>query len=169
MDFDTVFLFLVIARQRAVFVLIRSRQIIALQPYPATARLSVFSFLMEAAEPTAEARRKAPPCGNPRCESPGDNVRLQFIPAGFAGEVRAGATCFHLKRADCRRHFMGGEPGSRRRAVSAAQRAEQRAPRSEPSSERRAASAEQRAEQRAEQPAYCDGVSSGVAHPCCVH
>ena len=70
---------------------------------------------MEAEEPTAgataEARRKAPPCGNPRCESPGDNVRLQFIPDGFAGEVRPGAVCFHLKRADCRRHFLGGEPG----------------------------------------------------------
>ena len=60
-------------------------------------------------EATAEVRRKAPPCGNPRCESPGDNVRLQFTPAGFTGEVRPGATCFHLKRADCRRHFLGGE------------------------------------------------------------
>ena len=86
---------------------IRCRQIMALQPHPGKARLG---FLVE--EPaTAEARRKAPPCGNPRCESPGDNVRLQFIPAGFAGEVRPGAICFHLKRADCRRHFLGGEPG----------------------------------------------------------
>ena len=38
-------------------------------------------------------------------------MRLQFIPAGFTGEVRPGAICFHLKRADCRRHFLGGEPG----------------------------------------------------------
>ena len=62
-------------------------------------------------EPTAEARRKAPPCGNPLCEKPEDNVRLQFIPDGFTGDVRPGAVCFHLKRAGCRRHFLGGEPG----------------------------------------------------------
>lgn len=62
-------------------------------------------------EPTAEARHKAPPCGNPRCTSPEKNVRLQLIPQGFVGIVRPGATCFHRKRADCCRHFMGGEPG----------------------------------------------------------
>ena len=66
------------------FFLIGSRQIIALQPQAGRARLSL---LME--EATAEVRRKAPPCGNPRCESPGDNVRLQFIPAGFTGEPAA--------------------------------------------------------------------------------
>ena len=66
-------------------------------------------FAME--EPTAEVRRKAPPCGNPRCTSPEKDVRLQLIPEGFVGTVRPGATCFHRKRADCCRHFMGGEPG----------------------------------------------------------
>ena len=51
---------------------------------PCTAK-PASAFSME--EATGDARRKAPPCGNPRCESPGDNVRLQFIPAGFAGEA----------------------------------------------------------------------------------
>ena len=62
-------------------------------------------------EPTVDARRKAPPCGNPRCTSPERNVRLQFIPAGWVGDKRADAVCFHRGKADCRRHFMGGEPG----------------------------------------------------------
>jgi len=62
-------------------------------------------------EPNVDARRKAPPCGNPSCTSPEKDVRLQLIPEGFAGTVRPGATCFHRKRADCCRYFMGGEPG----------------------------------------------------------
>ena len=86
--------------------LIFSFSIIALHPQTVRARLA---FAMQ--EPTAEVRRKAPPCGNPRCTSPEKDTRLQFIPAGFSGDVRPGATCYHVKRAVCRRHFLGGEPG----------------------------------------------------------
>ena len=108
MDFDTVFLISNSTAKRVAF-LIRSRQIIALQPQPGHKPAARLCFLME--EPTVDARRKAPPCGNPRCTSPEKDVRLQLIPEGFVGTVRPGATCFHRKRADCCRHFMGGEPG----------------------------------------------------------
>ena len=101
---------LVKATQRAVFCVapfFASRQIIALQPQAGKARLCF--FMME--EPTVNTRRKAPPCGNLRCTSPERNVRLQFIPPGWVGDKRAGAVCFHRGKADCRRYFLGGEPG----------------------------------------------------------
>ena len=62
-----------------------------------------------------------PPCGNPGCERPEDNVRLQAIPKDCTKEIRPGATCFHRKRAACCEYFMGpktpGVPGRKRKVV----------------------------------------------------
>jgi len=56
--------------------------------------------------------RLAAPCGAPNCTSPDKPIRLALIPANFTGQRREGSTCFHSKRANCKRHFfMGGEKG----------------------------------------------------------
>jgi hypothetical protein len=53
-------------------------------------------------------------CGFPGCAAPQDKVRLQKIAGTKLADTATcteGALYFHRKRADCARHFMGGEKG----------------------------------------------------------
>ena len=76
-----------------------------------------------------ELRAEAPvarsQCGFPGCSKRDDQVRMQLIPNDFLGTVFPGAKHFHRKRAECVRHFFGGEkgkPGRKRQAVQEASR-----------------------------------------------
>ena len=109
MDFDSGLLFLNSTAARFPLFLIRSRQIICIT---AAGRDSPPRFSDGGGGANRRGAAQVSAVRQPSLRVAwGQCVRLQFIPAGFAGEVRAGATCFHLKRADCRRHFLGGEPG----------------------------------------------------------
>ena len=66
---------------------------------------------MEEEEAAAGGSRLVAPCGAPGCTSPEKPTRLALIPADFAGARRDGSTCYHSKRANCKRHFQGGEKG----------------------------------------------------------
>ena len=66
---------------------------------------------MEEGEAAAGGSRLVAPCGAPGCTSPEKLTRLALTPADFAGARRDGSTCYHSKRANCKRHFQGGEKG----------------------------------------------------------
>ena len=63
---------------------------------------------------TVGAERPGYFCGFPGCAAPQDKVRLQKIAGTKLADTATcteGALYFHRKRADCARHFMGGEKG----------------------------------------------------------